>query len=182
MTIQKVIGIVGLPGSGKSTALEFVKEIAPIITMGDVVRDEVIRRGLEITPVTLGEISKQIRLESGSQIVAKKCIEEIKRINETTVFIDGIRSMDEVLLFKEYWNFQIIAVICDEDVRYKRLSDRGRSDDTLIFDDILERDRREVNFGLTEVIGHADYKVQNNSDTKSLKKNIREVIENILRE
>ncbi len=182
MTIQKVIGIVGLPGSGKSTALEFVKEIAPIITMGDVVRDEVIRRGLEITPVTLGEISKQIRLESGNQIIAQKCIEEIKRINEATIFVDGIRSMDEVRLFREHWNFQIIAIICDEEVRHKRLSDRGRSDDSMNSNDILERDRREVNFGLTEVIGYADYKVQNNSDIKSLKKNIREVIEHILRE
>ena len=163
MTIQKVIGIVGLPGSGKSTALEFVKKIAPIITMGDVIRDEVIRRGLEITPVTLGEISKQIRSESGSQIIAQKCIDEIKRINEATVFVDGIRSMDEVRLFREHWKFQIIAIICDEDVRHKRLSDRGRSDDTIIFNDILERDRREVNFGLAEVIGHADYTVQNSS-------------------
>lgn len=182
MTIQIVIGIVGLPGSGKSTALEFVKDLAPIITMGDVIRDEVLRRGLEINTVTLGEISKQIREEEGDQIVAKKCIEKIKSTNEATVFVDGIRSMDEVNLFRKHWNFQIIAIICDEDVRYKRLSERGRSDDSLISNDIIERDKREVYFGLTEVIGSADYKVQNNSDIESLKKNIREVIKNILRE
>jgi dephospho-CoA kinase len=121
-------------------------------------------------------------LESGNQIVAQKCIELIKSLKDPTVLVDGIRSMDELRLFRKHWNFPIIAIICDEDVRHKRLSDRGRSDDSLNVNDIIERDRREVNFGLTEVIDQADYKVQNNSDIKYLKKSIRESIENILRE
>ena len=175
MTTQTVIGIVGLPGSGKSTALEIVKKIAPIITVGDVIRKEVIRRGLKINPVTLGLISKQIRLESGNQIVAQKCIELIKNLKDPVVLVDGIRSMDEVRLFRKHWNFQIIAIICDEDVRHKRLTDRGRSDDSLNVYDIIERDKREINFGLTEVIDQADHKVQNNSDIKSLKKKIKDI-------
>ena len=47
---MKVIGFVGLPASGKTEAAKVAQELGiPIIRMGDVVREEVKRRGLDIT-------------------------------------------------------------------------------------------------------------------------------------
>ena len=49
LSMKKVIVLTGMPGSGKSTAgIEFSKLDVPLVGMGDAVRKEMHRRGIEI--------------------------------------------------------------------------------------------------------------------------------------
>ena len=73
-----LIGFCGLPGSGKSTALEAVKDLGIVINMGDLVRHEVKKRNLPMTDEVLGKIAKELRKKEGLGVLAKKCIELIK--------------------------------------------------------------------------------------------------------
>ncbi|MEJ2296388.1 MAG: AAA family ATPase, partial [Candidatus Lokiarchaeota archaeon] len=63
--ILKVIGFCGLPGSGKSTALESVKNLGIIVNMGDVIRNEAIKKSIELTDENLGQLARSMRLELG---------------------------------------------------------------------------------------------------------------------
>ena len=45
----------------------------------------------------------------------------------------------------------------------------------------MERDRREINFGLKEVISKADYTIENNSTIDELKKTTRERVLEIIK-
>ncbi|MHA1819655.1 MAG: AAA family ATPase [Promethearchaeota archaeon] len=175
-----VVGFVGLPGSGKSTALEAVKDLGTIVIMGDVVREECKKRGLEINSKNMGEVSKMLRKEFGSTIIAQKCVENIRSKKDKIIFVDGLRSMDEVKIFRKYWDFPIIAIICDKEVRYKRMTLRGRADDTDNLKKLIERDERELSFGVGDVIANADYKINNDSDIESLMKNTRDIVLKIL--
>lgn len=175
-----VIGFVGLPGSGKSTALEGITHIGPIVTMGDVVRNEVRQRGQEINPVTLGNMAKELREKFGPDIIAKKCIELIKSKEENVVFVDGIRSTHEVELFRQHWKFPIIAILCEDSTRHSRLIERGRADDSLNKDLINERDARELGFGVGNVIKCAEYQVENKSDKDVLKQQVIEIVNKII--
>jgi dephospho-CoA kinase len=177
---KNVIGFVGLPGSGKSTALENITKLGPIITMGDVVRNEVKSQGLELNPQTLGKVAKELREMFGPDIIAKKCIELIKSRSESVVFVDGIRSMHEVTLFRQYWKFPVIAILCNESIRHAHLMERGRSDDSLNINIIKERDARELGFGVGDVIKNAEFQVENNSDANSLKQKTLDIIKNII--
>ena len=96
------------------------------------------------------------------------------------IFVDGLRSMDEVKIFRKYWDFPIIAIICDKEVRYKRMTLRGRADDTDNLKKLIERDERELSFGVGDVIANADYKINNDSDIESLMKNTRDIVLKIL--
>jgi len=177
-----VIGVVGLPGAGKSTALEVLKNIGKIVIMGDVVREEALKRNLPITGETLGKISRELREKYGPGIIAEKCIEYINKIDDNIIFIDGIRSMTEVRIFRKYWEFPIIAILCPDDLRYKRLLDRKREDDSISIGEIKLRDKRELEFGLKEVIDHSNYFINNNSDIETLKLNILNIVKIIIRE
>ena len=75
---MKVIGFTGLPGSGKSTAIDAIRNIGKIITMGDVIRNEARKRGTEPTGENLGKIARELREKGGDGIVAEKCVELIK--------------------------------------------------------------------------------------------------------
>ena len=178
---MKVIGFCGLPGSGKSTALEAVKDLGVIITMGDVIRNEAKKRGLPLNDNNLGKVAKDLRIKGGNEIIAEKSIEVIKKQDSIVIFVDGIRSLPEVKVFKEEWKFPIIVIETSEEIRYKRIMDRSRSDDGSE-KMIHVRDKREKGFGLEDVIDIADYKIRNESTVEKLKEKTRkcvmEIIEN----
>ncbi|MFX1338671.1 MAG: AAA family ATPase [Promethearchaeota archaeon] len=177
---MKVIGFCGLPGSGKSTAIEAIAELGKIITMGDVIRDEAKNRNIEPSGKNLGKIAKELRKKGGSAIIAKKCIELIKNLDDEIIIVDGIRSFYEVNEFRREWKFPLIAIELNDQERIKRLYDRARSDDSKTINEIKQRDQREIGFGLKEVVNKANYKIQNDSTVEELKKKTRNIVLEIL--
>jgi dephospho-CoA kinase len=177
---MKVIAICGLPGSGKTTAIEAIEDLGIIITMGDVVRNEVKNRGLEPNGVNIGKIAKELRKKEGPATIAVKCVSYIKSKNAEVIFVDGVRSLSEVQIFRKYWRFPIIAIVVDEKKRFNRLFERGRSDDPKSLIDLKERDKREIAFGLEKLLKNADYTIHNNSTIMDLKKKMREVVIEII--
>jgi dephospho-CoA kinase len=177
---MKVIAICGLPGSGKTTAIEAIKDLGIIVTMGDVVRNEVKIRNLEPTGNNIGKIAKDLREKNGPAIIAEKCVELIKKKNEEIIFVDGVRSVSEVMVFRKYWKFPIIAIVIDEEKRFKHLFERNRSDDPKSLEDLKDRDKREIEFGLGEVLEIADYRIYNNSSIEDLEKKIRKTVLGII--
>jgi len=177
---MRTIGFCGLPGSGKSTAIEAIEDLGKVVTMGDVIREEAKKRGLEPSGDNLGKIAKELRKEGGPKIIAQKCVDWIQSFDADTVFIDGLRSMHEVKVFRQNWNFPIIAVLLDEELRFERLAKRSRSDDPQTLDELRKRDQRELGFGLREVIQNADYKVQNNISETEFKQKVRELVTKLL--
>jgi len=57
---MKVIGFCGLPGAGKSTAIEAINDLGFIISMGDVIRNEAKIRNIEPNDENLGKIAKTL--------------------------------------------------------------------------------------------------------------------------
>lgn len=176
-----VIGFVGLAGAGKSSALEGIKSIGTIITMGDVIRKEAELRNIPRTSENLGMIAKELRKKYGNNIIAKKSVELIKENPSNIIVVDGLRSMNEVNIFREFWKFPIISIIIDEEIRIKRLLERRREDDSIKIEDIKERDEREIEFGLKEVIENSDYKINNNSTITDLQEKTRKIIFSIIK-
>ncbi len=180
MKSKTLIAIVGLPASGKSTAIEAVKELAPVIIMGDVIRTEVLCRALEPSPENIGTIAEELRKEYGKDIIAKRCIEKINTIDESVILIDGVRSLSEVALFREHWPTYVIAITCSNQTRFKRIKTRGRADDSTDDEQIRKRDQRELQFGLGDVIERAEYKIENEKDIESLKRKVMNYVKGLL--
>ncbi|MFW9895062.1 MAG: AAA family ATPase [Candidatus Thorarchaeota archaeon] len=178
---MKILAIVGLPGSGKSTAIEAIEDLGAIVTMGDIIRDEAKRRNIEPTGKNLGKLANELRELEGSDVIAKKCVKKISDKKDEVIFIDGLRSLAEVAIFRNIWKFPIIAIIADEKKRLRRLFKRARSDDPKSIEDIKERDERELQFGLDKVIKEADFKIKNNSTINDLKIKVRDLVINILK-
>jgi dephospho-CoA kinase len=178
---MKVIGFCGLPGSGKSTVLKAIEDLGVIITMGDVIRNEARVRNIEPLDENLGKIAQELRKEFGPEIIAENCVELIKNLDSEIVFVDGLRSISEVKVFRHSWIFPVVAVIIDDSTRFERLLKRGRPDDPNIFEDLRERDEREITFGLNEVIRSANYKINNNVSKKKVQKRTRDLILNIIK-
>ncbi len=178
MTERTVIGITGMPGSGKNTVRAIVREFGfLIVVMGDEVRAEAQRRDLDPTPENLGGVMLQIRAEEGPGVLARRCIPKIKASDSPVVVIDGIRSLHEVEEFrKEFPNFRLVAIDASPETRFGRLVKRGRSDDPRDWETFVERDRRELTVGIGEVIASADYTITNEGTIGQFKKSLKQLL------
>ena len=172
---MQIIGISGLPGSGKSIVAEKgLEKGATIVSMGDIIRNEAKKRG-EATKTT----AIKLRQEFGDCIVAELTIKEIKNIIENgfngLIIVEGIRSYHEVKVFKEnFENFKIVSVFANPEIRFKRIQDRNRADDSQDIQLFNQRDQRELNFGIGKVISLSDKMIINESSLDSFVTEIEE--------
>lgn len=178
---MKIIAFVGLPLSGKSTASSVAREMGvPVIVMGDVVREEVKRRGLELTDENAGKIASELREKEGMDAIAKKCIPKIRELNSDVVVIDGIRGIAEVERFKKAFgeDFVLIAIESPIELRFERALKRCRDDDRDIksIEDLKKRDEREISWGMLEAMKVANLTVENSGDIEDFKDKIRRIL------
>lgn len=176
---MKVYGLTGLPGSGKSEVGKVAAELGfPVVRMGDMVWDHVRSLGLELEPGIVGRIAHDRRQEEGSDIWARATADHIRsRMNTDSpsiVIIDGIRSHDEVERFRQEFNdFSIMAVHTSPSTRYQRILARKRVDDTLSYAGFLERENRELGWGVAQVIAQADIMIVNEGSLDELDEEIK---------
>ncbi|MEM4723993.1 MAG: AAA family ATPase [Candidatus Hadarchaeum sp.] len=183
----QVIGIVGLPGSGKTeVAKVFAKLGVPSVRMGDVVWEELRNRGKRITERNVARLSNELRKREGMGTIAKRCIPVIKRIgkDQRAVIVDGIRGMAEVEVFRESFgkNFHLIGCWSSQRTRYLRTSSRGREDDTVDIKSFHQKDKRELGWGLGDALALADFLIVNEGSLQELQKKAEELLKKILGE
>ena len=182
MKDKVVVGIAGMPGAGKGVFRRTVQRIGyPVVVMGNEVREEVKRRNLKPTPENLGKIMLQLRESEGPAAVAKRCIPKLNKTTEGIIGVDGIRSLHEVKEFKKHFpSFILIAIHASPKTRYQRLFRRRRSDAPKSWETFMERDLRELGIGMGAVIADADHMIMNEGTLSQLKKEIRQVIKEVL--
>lgn len=178
-----VVGIAGMPGSGKSIVTEVAQKMGcGLVVMGDEVRKEVKHRRLELAPENLGKVMLMLRKEEGPAVIAKRCVPKIKSAKENVIVVDGIRSLHEINEFKKHFkHFTLIAVHASPETRFQRLYKRKRSDDPKIWETFMERDLRELNVGLGSAIATADYMVVNEGTKTELEKRAYQVLKEIIK-
>jgi dephospho-CoA kinase len=166
-----VIGLAGMPGSGKSVVVDTARELGyDVVVMGDVIRQETLTRGLELTPQNVGKVMLQLREEGGNYVIAQKCIPRIEEQASSKVLVDGLRSLFEADIFKEHFNkFSLVAVHASPGTRFSRLSSRRRSDDPAEWKVFFERDMRELSVGLGNVIAMAEQVIVNDNSFEQVK-------------
>jgi dephospho-CoA kinase len=155
-----------MPGAGKSTAAQALVKLGwTRVVMGDVIRAETERRGLEPDAKNTGEVMKLLRKEKGESAVADLCLETIAKTKADRVVVDGIRSMAEVETFRKNAAVLLVAVDASPGRRFELLKERGRKDDPLTYVMFLERDKRELGVGIGRAIALADETVSNQHTT-----------------
>jgi dephospho-CoA kinase len=152
-----VIAISGMPGAGKGVASEAAKRLGlDVLVLGDVIREETERRGLEPTPENVGSVMLQVRRDDGPAVVAKRLVPKIEASKSRTLIVEGLRSEDELRELRSRYDVVTVGIHASPKTRFERLLARGRSDDPKTWDTFYERDIRELNVGLCRVIALAD--------------------------
>ncbi|RZN37868.1 MAG: flagellar hook-basal body complex protein FliE [Methanophagales archaeon ANME-1-THS] len=186
----QVLAFVGAPAAGKTEAASVAREMGvPVITMGDVIRDELRRRGLSLNDENAGRIAHELRAHEGMDAIAKRCIPRIRRVEATgaqrakkkVIVIDGIRGIAEVERFKTEFgtDFVLIRIDAPLGLRYERITRRRRGDDLLSLEGFKEREERENRWGMREAMEKADKVVKNEGSLDEFKDAIKKILTDI---
>ncbi len=183
--MKKLIAIVGMSGSGKSVASDYLEQQGfTKIYFGGVVLNELKKKNLEITPENEKNMRENLRKEYGMAAMAKILLPEIKESIETNdTVLDGLYSWDEYVVLKEEFKdtLKLIAIITDKDIRYSRV--KLRKIRSLNKDEIEQRDISEIeNLAKGGPISIADYYILNNSNLEDYQKRLNEILNILERE
>ena len=92
----KILAIVGMSGSGKSVAVDYLTEKGyPKVYFGGMILGEMERRGIEITPDNEKQFREEIRETEGNDWVVRQVIKEVKDLvaaGQKRIVLDGVYS------------------------------------------------------------------------------------------
>lgn len=179
--MHKIIAIVGMCGSGKSVACEYLEELGfKRVYFGGLTMKILKDLNLEVTPENEKKVREDLRKKHGMAAYAIELLPEIKDLSKNyDVVLDGLYSWDELVVLKENFKDLItIAIITDKKIRYERLNIRDVR--PLTCEEAKNRDLSEIeNIKKGGPIAYADYYVLNNFDRNNLKERMKEIIKEL---
>lgn len=170
------IAFTGMPGSGKTEAVKIAKNKGiMIVRMGEIIWHEVTKKGLEINEENVAYIATKMRETKGKDFWAQQTL---KKIQDDSFIIDGVRSYEEVMTFKKKLEkFILVAIHASPQIRYQRILGRRRQDDALNLTQVKKRDIRELTWGIGSVISMADKMFINEGSLRDLHIFVENLIE-----
>lgn len=180
--MNNIIAIVGMCGSGKSIASEYLESIGfKKVYFGNVTMEKLKEENLDVTPENEKFMREKLREIHGMGAFAKLLLPKIKEFSTSfNVVLDGLYSWDELLILKEEFKdkLKVIAIVTDKEIRYDRLSKRiVRS---FSREDAIKRDVSEIeNIAKAGPIAYADYFIFNNGTIEDHIKRLNEILSNL---
>jgi dephospho-CoA kinase len=165
----KILALVGLPGAGKSTAVDhFTEKGYPKVYFGGVVLDAMRHAGIELTPDNEKNFREELRAKEGKDFIVNRILEQITRLAESgqhRIVADGLYTWTEYKILKHAFpgELSVVAVVTPKHLRYQRLAHRPIR--PLTPEEAQKRDWSEIeNLEKGGPIAIADYYIANNDD------------------
>jgi dephospho-CoA kinase len=181
-----IIGLVGPIASGKGIISEYLLQNGfTVVRLSDSIRDEAVKRKLEVTRDNLQNIGNDLRQKYGNQILAERTLQKFEN-SEQPICIDGVRNPGEVNYIKDHGGI-IVGITAPEKLRLSwyllRSKDRGEdgaSEETFNISNNRDLGLGEADNGqqVSKCLELSNYTLENNSTKEhlieSFKKNISE--------
>jgi len=162
--------MVGLPGSGKSFAADTLKKRfkAEVFHSGDIIREEIKRRGLKYTPETDALIAHWFHTSGREKLLIKIVWDKIRKSKKKLIVIDGLRSDKQLKYLKDYYKRKpvIIFIKTSFKIRANRELRRGRFGKQETINYLRYREKLEKRHGILKLIKKANYTINNTNLTK----------------
>jgi dephospho-CoA kinase len=145
------------------------------VSLSDEIRDELRRKGEEITRDSLIATGNSLRRKYGADVLARRVM---KKVRGRTV-IDSIRNSREVAFLRQHKGFVLVAVDAPVELRYERVRQRGRAESAATLEEFAAKEKLELAGGtsgqqLHRCLDLADVTIVNDGTLQALHRQIKE--------
>jgi dephospho-CoA kinase len=169
----KIIAFVGLPGAGKSEAVDYMTSKGyPKVYFGGVVLDAMTEAGLEHTEANEKPFREELREREGKDFVVKRIIAQLRNLmnaGQHRIVADGLYTWTEYKTLKHEFSNELIvvAIVAPKHLRHHRLTKRPIR--PLTIEEANERDWAEIeNLEKGGPIAIADHFIANDGSLEDL--------------
>lgn len=144
--MKTIIGIVGPLACGKGVVADYlIKNFGYVsFSLSFIVHEEAKKRGITtITRTVLQDIGDDLREKEGSGVLAKRAVSLLAERGMDRMVIEGIRNPGEVAHLRTLPGFFLIAVDALQEVRFRRVIERGKPWDPKDWETFKEVDGRD---------------------------------------
>lgn len=180
MKQKLVLAVVGLPGSGKTEAVNYIlqKTGLPKVYLGDVTLDALRAKGLPFTQENERPVREEIRARHGMGAYALLSLPKIRQFYETSsVVIESMYSWEEYLTFRQEFgeNFKVLAIYASPATRAERMATRPER--PLTEAELIDRDFAQIEkLNQAGPIARADWTIINEGLAEELYGKIDELL------
>jgi dephospho-CoA kinase len=172
-----------MPGAGKSLCAKHLEACGFFqYRFGSIVVNEVLRRGLPLTPENERVVREELRANDGMDVMARRALPLLQDALAThdNIVIDGLYSWSEYKLLRRELNAAmiVVAIVSSRALRYARLA--NRTERPLTAEEAEARDWLEIeNLEKGGPIAVADYTIVNDGDADELLAKLDALIEQL---
>jgi dephospho-CoA kinase len=146
MKLPRIVGVAGTNGSGKDTLGDLLSIECQynVVSLSDLLREELTRQNKPHTRKNLSGLSAQIRQVEGDGAMTNRVIQTYDT-SEKGLCITSIRTPGEAQAVKDSGGV-MIWVDADPSIRYQRVVSgvRGRLTDTVSFEEFIRQEEAEL--------------------------------------
>lgn len=182
-TNTKIIAFVGLAGSGKSSAVEYLtKKGIPKIYFGGIIYKAMEEAGIEKTWDNQEKFREEIRAREGKDFVVKRAVIEIEKLinaGQHKIVLDGLYTWSEYKIIKHAFPGQVtvIAIVTPKHLRYQRMAKRPER--PMQPHEVDQRDWAEIEkLEKGGPIAIADYFINNDNNLDDLYQKLDSILNN----
>ncbi|HYK91074.1 MAG TPA: deaminase [Acidobacteriota bacterium] len=180
-----IIGLTGRNASGKTEVAQYLGVRGfEYHSLSDEIRDEIRRRGREITREILIEVGNELRAAHGAGVLAERILKRLG--HDRNYVVDSIRNPTEVEVLRRRQDFTLLAVQADPSVRFERSKLRGREGAARTLDQFIAEEAKELSSSdpttqqLIATQNLSDIVVQNDGSITDLHRRLDEILPRLM--
>jgi dephospho-CoA kinase len=176
------VAITGTIAAGKGEIVKILQRRGFVhYGFGDMLREELSRSGVTPTREATQKYANEQRATHGHGFLAKILVARMEKDTPKNAVFESVRHPAELALLRRLPKFVLISVDAPRDVRYERLTSRGRNEGIGSYEEFCRLEDAELEGSgagqqILAVMGEADVKIVNNGSLEELEQQVREAL------
>lgn len=179
-----IIGLTGKNCAGKGEVAAYLQSIGyQYHSLSDALREAMRAANVPITRDELIRFGTAFRAQHGQGALAERVLQQLDP--EKNYIVDSIRHPHEVAALRRRADFVLLCVTADPQLRFTRITARGRENDPTTFEAFLRCEQAESDGGdpasqqLDSVMALADHAIENSGSREQLQERLREWLRSV---
>lgn len=180
----KIIAFVGLAGSGKTSAVEYLTAKGyPKVYFGGIIYKAMNEAGIDVTWESQQVFREEIRAKEGKDFVVKRVVKEVHDLigaGQRHIVLDGLYTWSEYKILKHEFpgEMTVVAIVTPKHLRKQRMALRPERPMTAA--EVDQRDWTEIeNLEKGGPIAIADYYIHNDGNLDFLHEQMDEILDHV---